>query len=451
MGPSTRSRIMRRGFSAIVVMALLFAGCAMPGAEVVDQGAGPAGVLLPPLVLERSLVVDATRWSGEPSILALADGTLLITGAGGFTRYAEDPTAIPGSFGQSYLWRSTDSGATWQFVDLGLPDPAASLLPYRSAILGVEGDLAQDEAGRAYFVDLSMLATDGVAASDDSGKTWTAAQSPAVGLPIADRPWLAALGDGHVYMSYSQIGTGVRVARSTDGGLTWLEDVAFGRWARVPVADVASREVIIASAEGSTMGLFRTSDEGPMAWEFVDAPEVEREIDRISIMAAVAGARQYVLTWSEISANGSVVRVSATPDGGETWSAPMDVSAPGRTAVFPWVDANAAGVVGLVWYEADRDGPSGSIDAAWSAKHAQLRLWPDGLVLGETTLLAERVHQGAICRDGVYCVVDGRSEDRRLLDFFEVDVDASGVSHVTWTNTQAEVPTVWYGQVRTAS
>lgn len=446
MGASTRSRRVRAAASTIAVLAL-FAGCTAPGGEVERSGLVPDG-LLPDVSRALSVVVDPTRWSGEPSILALADGTLLVTGAGGMTRYVEDPTDIPGNFGSSYLWRSVDDGATWQFVDLGLPAPAGPLLPYRNAILGVEGDLAGDEAGRAYFVDLTMLAIDGVAASDDAGATWTAAQNPAVGLPLADRPWLAAIGDGVVYMTYTQLPTGIRATRSNDGGLTWLEDVEVGAWARVPVADLAAREIVMAGSQGSTLYMFRTGAEGPMDWERVEMFDVEGRAEPISSTVAVAGARQYVFAWAEHHDEGAVVRVAASLDGGETWSEPRNVSAPGRTAVFPWVDANADGTVGLVWYEADMAGQSDAIDAAWLPLHAQLRLAPDGLFLGEVTALAdEPIHRGPICMDGLGCVLDGRAEDRRLLDFFEIDVDAAGRSHVTWTNTQTDVPTVWYGRV----
>lgn len=449
MPPSTRSRTMRAAASTIAVLAIL-AGCVTPAGDVEPQAAGALSALLGEPVLERSLVVDPTRWSGEPSILALADGTLLITGAGGLTRYLEDPTAIPGNFGSSYVWRSTDAGATWAFVDLGLPAPASALLPYRNAILGVEGDLAQDEAGRAYFVDLTMLATNGVAASDDGGATWTAAQSPLVGAPPADRPWIAAMGDGVVYVKY--LGSrGHHVARSTDGGMTFLEDVLLPPCGQGPlVVDLAAREVLVPCAQGKELSLLRTP-EGTMEWERVDALTVEGDPSNVFVALAVADARQYVLAWSEARGELATLRALASLDGGATWSAPVALSSPERTAVFPWADASLDGTVGVVWYEADAAGAPDTLDAAWFPMHAQLALGPDGLATGATTRLsAEKIHQGAICTSGLGCVLSGRSEDRRLLDFFEVDVDPAGVSHVTWTNTQGEFPTVWYGQVRKA-
>ena len=434
--------------AALLVLALLAAGCAAPAADLAPQAAAPDAPALPDVLPQvvRSVQVDA-RWSGEPSILALADGTLLVTGAGGMTRYVEDPTAIPGQFGQSYLWRSADGGATWDFVDLGLPDPTARHLHYRNAILGVEGDLAQDEAGRAYFVDLAALVADGLSASDDSGRTWTAVQNPLVGQPGVDRPWVAAVGDGEVFVKYLQMGSGHRVARSTDGGLTFLEDVELPPCGQADMTvDLAARHVLVACAEGDALSFVRTAAEGPMAWEKVDVLQAEGNASNVFVSMAVAGEGEYVFAWSERTEEGARLRVSASLDAGKTWSEPRTLSA--GTAVFPWVDANADGVVGVVWYETLAMGAPDEVDGEWYPVHASMRLDEGGLALLSTTRLSEEpVHEGAICTSGLGCVLDGRSEERRLLDFFEVDVDAAGASHVAWTSTRTPSPTVWYGQV----
>lgn len=441
---------MRSSLAALLLGPIVLAGCLGDADDLTEQ-AGPRSLLddLAPVV-ERVVQVDG-RWSGEPSILALSDGTLLITGAGGMTRYVEDPTDIAGSFGQSYLWRSTDGGATWTFVALPLPAPADQLLPYRNAILGVEGDLAEDEAGRAYFVDLTMLVTQGLSASDDAGKTWLGTQNPVVGLPGTDRPWVAALGDGEVFVKYLQVQTGWRVARSTDGGVSFPEDVAIPPCSQADLAvDPAAGHVLIPCNVGGALSLLRTEAGAPMAWERLEVLDTEGSTSNVFITLAVAGEGHYVLAYSELLEDVAQVKVVTSTDAGATWSDPTPVSPPDVTSVFPWVDASSDGVVGVVWYQADEAGEPAELDAAWHPWHASFRLTR----FGDTALAAKRVqlaeepiHQGAICTSGLGCVLDGRSEDRRLLDFFEVDVDANGSSHVTWTNTQTDVPTIWYGQV----
>ena len=255
-----------------------------------------------------------------------------------------------------------------------------------------------------------------------------------------------------MYMKYLATSTGHRVARSTDGGLTWPEDIplmACGQGA--PVVDFATHDVIIPCADGESLFVLKTAS-GIMQWQRMDIGEAAGNPNNVFVSVAVAGAGQYVYSWAEDVDNLTRVRAVATLDGGETWGEPITLSGENVTGVFPWVDANANGTVGAVWYEADLPGASDAIDAAWWPKHASLRITEAGLVLGQIqTLSAEKVHQGSICTSGLGCVLDGRSEDRRLLDFFEVDVDAAGRSHVAFTTTQTDVPTVWYAQVAPAA
>lgn len=431
--------------------ACLFAGVALAGCLVGDEpGLDPQ--------VAKVVHVDPDRWSGEPSILAMQDGTLLITGAGGFTRYAEDPSDAPGNAGQSYIWRSTDDGDSWEFMDLDAAPDADPLLPYRNAIFGVEGDLAEDQDGRAYFVDLTMLAANGVAASDDSGATWTAAQNPVVGAPGTDRPWVAAYGSGHVYMKYLQTGTGHRVAVSDDGGQTFLEDAAIPSCSQADMTvDLDTQEVLL-PCTGGDLSILRTGP-GPMMWERVPVrtatgDPVNGSSAFVFPSMAVAGPGQYVFAWAQPTDEGAEVRVTASTDRGQTWTEARTLSTLNRTGVFAWVDADPDGTVGVVWYEADRAGDPDAVAAEtqWRVHHASLRLTEDGLSDAETVVVTEdAIHKGAICTAGLGCVLDGRSEDRRLLDFFEVDVDDEGRSHITWTSTRTVVPTIWYGQVTTAT
>lgn len=425
----------------------LLAGCLSNGG---DSG-GSGTVADVPQVL-RITQVDPVRWSGEPSILALADGTLLITGAGGFTRYVEDPTDIPGNFGQSYVWRSTDGGANWTFVALDLPEPLGMLLPYRNAIVGVEGDLADDEAGHTYFVDLSLFpGVNGLSRSDDSGATWTAAQTPVVGLPASDRPWVAAYGDGQVFVKYLTQADGHHVSRSTDAGVTFPEDVAIPPCGQGPLAsDRSDASILVPCVVGSNVFVLRHTGSGPMVWESIPVATADNSGDDFPAVA-VAGPGQYVMVWRAASEEGDGTRilVSASLDRGATWSEPLQVSAPDRTSVFPWIDANADGTVAVVWYEADQAGDPNTMDAEWRVHLARLDLGATGLSApAAITVTTDPIHVGSICTAGLNCVIEGRAEDRRLLDFFEVDVDAAGAAHIAWTSTETEVPSVWYGQVK---
>lgn len=431
----------------LVLGATALAGCVAPD-DVPSQTPGTDD-LVNLLDIVRVVQVDAERWSGEPSILAMADGTLLITGVSGFTRYAEDPTDIPARFGQSYIWRSTDDGETWAFVDLGLPQPVDEYAFFRNAVMGVEGDLAEDDAGRAYFVDMTMLAGNGISSSTDSGATWTATQNPLVGRPLTDRPWVAALGDGEVFVKYLHTAGGFRAARSTDAGLTFLEDIQLPACGQADMTiDRVEQHVLIGCARGEQVFFIRTAAGAPMAWETVDVVEADGPVEGGFVSMAVAGAGQYVITWVETVEGGMRTKVAASTDAGATWSDPIVLSTANRTAIFPWVDANLAGDVGVVWYEADQWGNPNELDAAWHVMHAELELDTGGLSEPRVqNVTSSPVHEGSICNAGLGCVLEGRANDRRLLDFFEIDLDEAGTHHITWTQTDTQVPTVWYGQL----
>src|SRR5439155_6916440 len=87
--------------------------------------------------------------------------------------------------------------------------------------------LAQDDAGTLYASD-----TDGsfiaVASSKNGGATWTTVENYVAGASaIADRPWLAARGDGEVTLVWNA-GQVEMCSRSTDGGVTFTQASPYG-------------------------------------------------------------------------------------------------------------------------------------------------------------------------------------------------------------------------------
>ena len=452
----------------LAVAVLVVAGCA-----AVPPPATPPPTPEPePLpVLVRSVQVDATRWSGEPSILALEDGTLLITGAGGMTRYAEDPTDAPGNAGQSYIWRSTDGGANWTFVDLEA-GPADPVVPYRSGVFGVEGDLAGDLHGQAYFVDLTMLATQGVAVSTDGGASWANPGSPVAGLlPGTDRPWIAADTIGaesrSVVVKYLQLAAGHRLAylvAAPAGTLAMVEDRAIPSCGQTPILiertgpGATEARVAMACNDGGLSLLRAPAYFGPAAGPEFPVERIDGPANATAagggIGAVLAAARRhdfpmanvYALAWEDV-ASGLAVKLSVSADDGATWSTPLRLNRANTSAVQPWADLGDNGTLAVTWYESpgEEDVPQGP----WVPMHAYLRVAPDGTFTEPvlTELSDHPVHEGPICMDGLGCVLDGRAKERRLLDFFEVDVDDAGTSHVTWTDNSGDFPTIWYGQV----
>lgn len=458
-----------RPILAPLAVALVVAGCMAPALPPTD----PELPVSEGDSLVRSLQVD-TRWSGEPSILVLQDGTLLITGAGGMTRYAENPLDAPGNAGQSYIWRSTDSGANWTFVDMALQDPLNPLLPYRSGVFGVEGDLATDGGGRAYFVDLTMLATHGIAVSLDHGETWMNAGAPMAGLlPGTDRPWIAAHSarpdsqSASVVVKYLQLAGAHRLAyfvSAPDGALLMVEDRELPPCGQTPIAiertgdGPTEARVVMACIDSDALSVVRAPAYfGPAGLDFpaerLPGPPGKPAGGIGAVLAAgdsgapMAGV--YALAWNDV-ASGHAIHLSVSMDAGATWSEPLRLNGDNTTAVFPWVDISGAGNLAVTWYESPGVGDPNTLDGTWVPMHASLLLAPDGRLAGPNLLpLSDHpVHTGPICTQGLNCVLEDRARERRLLDFFEVDVDDDGTSHVTWTDNSQDVPTIWYGQVQ---
>lgn len=116
---------MRRALLATgLLLTMALAGCL--GQQTESDGTqlptGPDGQPLDPTEISftEPLIIDETRAGGEPVIAITHNGTVLVSAHPGWTHYhpSQDPTHLgtellePAS-GQSYLWRSTDDGATW--------------------------------------------------------------------------------------------------------------------------------------------------------------------------------------------------------------------------------------------------------------------------------------------------------------------------------------------------
>jgi photosystem II stability/assembly factor-like uncharacterized protein len=149
-----------------------------------------------PRLLSRPMAWTAT--DGPP--LQLKDGSVVVVTYGGNT-YDE------GEKGKQALFRSTDSGATWNHLatvdaPFALDEPSIAQLPDGRLVT-----IARREGALAW--------------SSDNGKTWT----KPVPLPFKMYdPWLLALKDGTLICLHGSYTPGhgmLRAILSPDGGKTW--------------------------------------------------------------------------------------------------------------------------------------------------------------------------------------------------------------------------------------
>jgi hypothetical protein len=211
--------------------------------------------------------------------------------------------------------------------------------------------------------------------------------------------------DGNLYVTYWDLDN-VRVARSTDGGMTWQGfDVA-------PVIDTRS----------FTVG---TTDSAGNLYVAYDATQ--------ALPATITGLEP---------ASKSRIFVATSIDDGATWSAPKQVSEELRTAIFPWIVAGAAGKVDVAFFVMDNlTAPDlGSPITTWDIVMAQsvnaLALAPSY----QRLTAVQDFHAGSVCTSGLACAGPqnlgfGNAPtpfDRRMLDYFEMRIDLAGNAYIAY-------------------
>jgi photosystem II stability/assembly factor-like uncharacterized protein len=170
---------------------------------------------------------DGRTWQDIPAALASLD-------IHGFTRDPTDPARMWAYVATGGLWESVDAGRAWQRVQQeNILFPVAVGAPSGTRLFGVTAE--------------------GLASSDDGGRTWRSAASPKL-YPIVS---LAATGDGSVLVAGGPGG----LARSNDGGASWSDLPFEGQAFAVAVtAGGGTIAVVTRSAE------FFRSDDGGRSW-----------------------------------------------------------------------------------------------------------------------------------------------------------------------------------------
>lgn len=170
---------------------------------------------------------DGRTWENVPAALPSLD-------IHGFARDPGDPARMWAYLATGGLWESQDNGSTWERVQQ-------------------ENVLFPTVVRAAGATRLFGVLADGLASSDDAGRTWRGVSTPQV-YPIAG---LAATTDGSVLVAAGQGG----LARSDDGGATWSKLPFNGEPAAIAVT-AGGRTVAVVTR---STDYFR-SDDGGRTW-----------------------------------------------------------------------------------------------------------------------------------------------------------------------------------------
>ncbi|MBL8981927.1 MAG: exo-alpha-sialidase [Gemmatimonadetes bacterium] len=318
-------------------------------------GQGEVASATPSLVLsDSSEVID--RLGREPMLVQHPGGTIFVAGYG---------DTVP------HLWRSADTGRSWEAVPLGARADGA----YGNS----DVELAVGPDSTLYFLNMSFdrQKLEGtrmdLATSRDGGATWQWQQLSDTRLD--DRPWIEVAPDNTVHAIWND-GAGVSYMRSTDGGRTWTERPHIhpmggsSHMAVGPRGELAVRVVPI-SVSGNSFNagedwLFTSTDRGE-TW-------VKRTPPGTRVWEAMRDTTTTPPTWNEApqprwvepvawDSTGALfslwghdnrVWLARSRDQGATWTT-WEVAHDSAVTYFPYLIARGNGQLAASWFTGTGD------------------------------------------------------------------------------------------------
>jgi hypothetical protein len=439
--------------SALAAPGLL--GLAQAGPVKTAAGGCPAP---PQLTFNAPSYVDKTRAGGEPLVATYPNGRLIYSAHAGTTHFftPEAPAAGTGAFvenytGQTYIWTSDDNGKTWTFRPRIIPGQGAPASGFS------DPEIAIDSGGNVFFSEINLV---NVAVSKSSDKASTFSLQNFGGAILTDRQWMEADRPDELYFvgNGQPGGTGVPVgavnghfiSKSTDGGKTFTASIADqtgGDGVGDIRVDKRNGSVYETHYDGNKLNLaaFRKARSGDLK-----ATDTNLIADGVKMLAHwpafdLDPSGNIYVTWDE-SGKGdrdAGIWYSRSTDAGRTWAAPVRVDLDDKTDIWPWIGVGDDGRVGIAWLEADKKLPNEDAQTAgtygWRVIGA-VTTTGLGCAASKTpsfsvaTATKDPVHTGTICQGGTVCQAE--LIDRRLGDYFSVDVDNTGRLYAGYSDTR---------------
>jgi hypothetical protein len=373
-------------------------------------------------------------------------------------------TAIQGVPAGTDFWKSTDKGAN--FAYLGQPDGAqdhCQILPQCVAGGGGDDSIAVSNGGYLYVSSLwlgsvTMSASyDGGIGGTVPGQRWEVNPAAAT-IPGDDRQWIAAYGPQTVYMSYTDIGTGViDFEKSTDGGKTFGAPVQTYPITSSILSDVQGNMVVdqyngniyicfVALGADNQVYINRSTD-GGSTWTLLQAyngPAGTGNAQVFPTMAVDRGGNVYV-AFSACGAghtNCQIEMVSST-DQGTTWSSALRVSngAATATAVEPTIAAGSPGVVDVTWLGSSAATPD--VLSNWHVFFAQVtNALTSNPTIAQDQAEVNVMHKWDICFNGTGCASNPHQSpgNRDLLEYYSMTIDADGNANIAYADSVTNCP-----------
>ena len=333
-------------------------------------------------------VTPANGYGYEPTVVSDRYGNLYATAHKENWQMAmsPDPRAQKQVRNMSWAWWSSDNGKTWKNLPTGPGD-------VYSHNVGVEGDMATDDAGYTYFADMN--------AHDVTFTAYKAAGRGEITLahhlplavfaePLDDRPWITAHGDGVVMyignMGNKQWypagrppvgGTGegangpgrYTVYMSYDHGQTWDHTgytLSDSGWCR-PAADhrKGSKTLyVFCGNDDDTIYSYVSNDDGKNWKRYTVGQYVAASTDSYPTIQVAKDGTVYALHVSRSDDN-EILRLYTSKNKGVTWKV-QDITPREGRYVYSWLSVAPDGRLGLgTYFRAERGQPWKVYGAIW--------------------------------------------------------------------------------------
>jgi hypothetical protein len=349
--------------------------------------------------------------------------------------------AIQGVPGGIDVWKSSDSGAS--FTYLGQPDGlqiGAALGADGVGLGGGDEDIAVSPAGVVYASSL-WLGSATQSTSFTGGTTWVSNPFSS-DLPLVDRQWIAPHGNSELYLTTKQLGADLNgtvtlyVAKSFDNGLTWPQvapvttpeiGVQPGDQGNITVdQNNGNVYTVFIDQRGNIVWLARSSD-GGKTWivkQVFAAPQGTNLANIFPTVAVDSASNVYV-----VFCNGTNVFLTASTNGGGTWTTPVRVNngAGSKTAMGPWVSAGGPGRVNIAFWGTTAS-DANSATAQWQVFNAQSRNATSAIPTITQVAATPVMHVGPICNQGLACA----GGTRNLAEYFAPDIGLNGEALIVY-------------------
>ena len=449
--------------TALAVLAVVAAAAGAASGDFPILPSSPTMCPAPaPISFAEPQYVDTARAGGEPIVFTYPNGRLLYGSHAGSTHFFtpaagdEDTAAFAENYrGQTYYWYSDSDGSEWSFANRAVGDDVA---PTGFS----DPEFAYDTARNVYVSEINLVNV-AVSKSTDGGKSYKLAN--ATSNIFTDRQWMEGDTEDVLYMvsnptgpggSYNpgqtdyQVNSGHTMYKSVDGGKTWTKGFKDPGGLGDIRVDKRNGTVYEAHYSNNELTLAAWRDARKQDFKTLVEPEVNVVFDDVHMIAHwpafdLDPSGNLYMVWDD-NGTGELaagIYYSYSTDAGKTWAKPLRVNRNENTAIWPWIGVGDDGKVGIAWLEADVELPQH--DAETTGTHGW-RIVGATTVTGlgcdggkapsfaVATMTEEPIHKGTICQGGTVC--QATLTDRRLGDYFSVEVDGEGMLYAGYSDTR---------------